>query len=85
MTVGFTIHNGMFDLRLNGVGSRNFRRDLWERFGKICCKESINGPKLGGIVDFKFTRQYKTQRVGQQTTLAHLRIECLSRVFSSES
>ena len=30
------IHDGMLDLRLNGAGIRHLRRDLWERFGKIC-------------------------------------------------
>ncbi len=32
-----TIHDVMLDLRLNGVGDRQLRQTLWERFGKICC------------------------------------------------
>lgn len=47
VTVGAIIHDGMFDLRPNGAGGGQLRRKLWARFGKICCQESINGPKLG--------------------------------------
>ncbi|MCY6488242.1 hypothetical protein, partial [Actinobacillus pleuropneumoniae] len=85
MTVEVTIHDGMLDLRPNGVGGRHLRCDLRARFGKICHQESINGPKLGGMVEFEFKRLYKTQRAAQQTTLGHLRIERLSRVLSIES
>lgn len=79
MTVGVTIHNGMFDLRPNGVGDKKLRGELWARFGKIYCPESINGPKLGGMVEFEFERRYKTQRDSQKTTLSHFIIERLSR------
>ncbi len=64
VTVGVTIHDGMFDLKPNGAGNGNLRRELWARLGKIYCYESINGPNLGGTVEFKFERNYKTQRVG---------------------
>lgn len=61
MTIGVTIHDGMLDLRPNGEGCRHLRCDLWDRFGKICRQESINGSKLGGMVEFKFERHHKTQ------------------------
>jgi len=82
VTVEVAIHDGRLDLRPNGAGGRNLRCNLWARFEKICCQESINEPKLGGTVEFKFKKRYKTQRVAQQTTLGHLRIERLSRVLS---
>jgi len=79
VTIGVTIHDEMFDLRPNGADVGHLRRELWERFGKICCQESINGPKLGGVIEFKFKRCHKTHKASQQTTLGHLRIERLSR------
>ena len=36
VTIEVTIHDGMLDLRTNGMGGRHLRRDLWARFGKIC-------------------------------------------------
>jgi len=47
VTVGVTIHDGMLDLRPNGVGDEHLRFYLWARCGKIFRQESINGPKLG--------------------------------------
>jgi len=56
VTIGDTIHYEMLDLRLNGVGSKHLRRNLWARCGKIYRKERINGMKLGGMVEFEFKR-----------------------------
>lgn len=81
VTVEVTIHDGMLDLRPNGVGDRQLRHDLWARFGKICCEGNINELDLGGTVEFKFKKCYKIQMVSQQTTLGHLRIQRLSRVL----
>ena len=64
VTVGVTIHDEMSDLRPNGASGGHLRHELWENFGKICYQESISGPKLGGRVEFKFERRYKTNRVG---------------------
>ena len=36
VTAGVAIHDVMLDLRLNGVGDKNLRCNLWARFGKIC-------------------------------------------------
>jgi len=85
VTIGVTVHDGMLNLRPNGAGGRHVRCDLCARFGKICHQKSTNGPKLGGMVEFKFKRHYKTQRAGQRTTLGHLRIERLSRALNIES
>ena len=80
MTVGVTVHDEMSSLRPNGVGSRHLRQQLWEIFWKICHQESIDGPKLGGMVEFEFKRRYKTTGVSHETTLVHLRLEWLNRV-----
>lgn len=85
MIVEVTIHDGMCDLRPNVVGSGHLRQTLWARLEKIYCQEIINGLELGGMVKFEFKRCYKTQRVAQQTTFGHLRIEKLSRALSIES
>lgn len=77
VTAGVTIHDVMLHLRPNGVGSRNLRRALWVRFGKIYHHESINEPNLGGTVELEFKRCYKLQRATQQKTLGHLWIELL--------
>ena len=77
VTIEVTIHDVILQLRPNGVGDRHLRRDLWARFGKIYCQASISEPDLGGIVEFKFTRQYKLQGATQQEKLGHLRIEQL--------
>ena len=82
VTIGVTIHDGMLDLRPNGVESRHLGCNLWARFGKIFCQESINEPKLGGMVEFEFKKNYKIQRATQQTTLGHFRIERLSETLS---
>jgi len=39
--VGVTIHDGMFDLRPNRVGSGHLRCDLWARFGKANTKKAV--------------------------------------------
>ena len=85
VTIGVTIHNGMSNLSPNGVGNEHLRRDLWEIFWKVFFQESIDGPKLGGMIEFEFKRCYKTQRDSQQTTLGHLRLEHLNRAQSVES
>ena len=72
VTVVVTIHDVMLELRPNGVGDRHLRRDLWAIFGEIYCQGSINGLDFRGMVEFKFKRNYKLQRVSQQTTLGHL-------------
>jgi len=84
VTIEVTIHDGMLDLRPNGTGSEHIRRNLWAIFGKIYYQESINGPELGGTIEFEFKRHYKTKRAMQQTIVGHLRIERLSRVLSIE-
>jgi len=75
----------MFDLRPNGEGDGHLKQKLWASFGKIYCQGSIDGPELGGTVEFEFKRCYKTPRASQQTTLGHLRLERLNRVHSVES
>ena len=77
MTVIVTIHDVMLGLRPNEAGGRHLRQNLWAIFGKICCQGSINGPDLGGMIEFKFKRRYKLQRAAQQTTLGNFRIELL--------
>ena len=62
VTIGVTIHDRMFNLRLNGVGERHLRCKLWEIFGKILCQESINSLELGGMVEIEFKSCYKTHR-----------------------
>lgn len=37
VTVDVTVHDGMSDLRPNGVGGEHLRHNLLARFGKICC------------------------------------------------
>lgn len=44
VTIEVNIHDGMLELRPNGVGDRHLRRNLWERFGKIYHQGSINEP-----------------------------------------
>jgi len=61
--VRVTIYDMILDLRPNGAGGRHLRRDLWARFGKICLQGRINEPYLEGIVELKFIRRYKLQRV----------------------
>jgi len=77
VTAKVTIHYVMLGLRPNGVGSRHLRQDLWAKFGKIRYQGSINGPNLGGTVQFKFKSCYKLQRTAQQATFGHLRIKLL--------
>ena len=69
VTVVVNIHDVMLDLRPNAAGGRHLRCALWERFGKICHQGSINGPNLGGTIEFKFKRAYKLQRTAQYKTL----------------
>lgn len=85
MTIGVTIHDGMFDLRLNGVDGGHWSHELGARFWKIYHQEGINDLKLGGTVEFEFEGCYKTQRASQWTTLGHLVIEHLSKALSIES
>lgn len=73
MTIGVIVHDGMSDLRKMGVGGGHLRHELRERFGTIYCQEFINGPELGGMVEFEFIRSYKTLGASHRTTLVHLR------------
>ena len=82
VTVGVTIHDRMFDLRQNGVGAGHLRHKLRARFGTICHQESIDGPELGGMVEFEFKRCYKTPRASRETKLVHLRFQQLIRAQS---
>ena len=84
MIVEVTTQDGMLDLKKNGVGNGHLRRDLWVRFGKICCQGSINDLDLGGTVKFKFKMRYKLQRASQQTTLGHFKIYLLTRALIVE-
>ena len=77
VTIKVTVHNWMVGLWPNGVSGRHLRRNLWIRFLKIYRQSSINGPNVGGTVEFKFKRRYKLQRDVQQITLGNLRTELL--------
>lgn len=84
VTVGVTVHDEMSNLRLNGVGDVHLRHELWEIFGTIYRQERIDGPKLGGMVEFVFKSRYKAPWPSHETTLAHLRFEQLIREYSVE-
>jgi len=75
VTVGVTVHDGMSGLRPNGASDRHLRQQLWARFQKICHQESIDGPELGGMVEFELKIHYKTLGDSHETTLFHLRLE----------
>lgn len=74
VTVEVTIHDGMLNLRPNGAGNSNLRRDLAERFWKIYHQGRINEPDLGRTIKFKFTKHYKLQGDTQQATLGHYKL-----------
>lgn len=41
VTVDITIHDGMLNIRPNGVGGRYLTHMLWARFGKSATKEAL--------------------------------------------
>ena len=61
VTVGVAFHDGMSDLRKMVARSKHLRHELMERFGKIYRQESIDGPELGGTVEFEFESAIKLQ------------------------
>ena len=76
VTVKVIFHDLMVRLWPNGAGGRHIRRNLWIRFLKIYRQSSINGPNVGGLVEFEFKRRYKLQVAIQQKTLGNLKISC---------
>lgn len=77
ITIGITVHDEMSNLKQKGLGDGKLRHKLRTRFGMICCQECINDSEVGGAVEFKFKRRYKTPRTSHETTLVHLRFELL--------
>lgn len=85
VTIGFTIHGGMSNLRQKGVGSQNLRHELRARFGTVFCQESINGLELWGTVQFELNRCYKTLGSSHKTMLVHLRFQQWIKAQSVEN
>ena len=77
MTIKVIVHDLMVGLRPKGVGGGHLRWSLWVRLLEICHQSSINGPNVGGMVEFKFKMCDKLQMVFQQKTLGNLRTELL--------
>jgi len=77
VTIGVIVHDKISNLRQRGAGSRKLRHELRARFGTIYRQKGINDSKLGGMVEFKFKRCYKTPRASHETKLGCLRVEKL--------
>ncbi len=77
MTVCVTVHDKMSNLRKGGAGDGQLRHAVRTGFGTIYCEYSINGPNMGGMVEFEFKKAYKSQVAIQRTTLSVLRIQLL--------
>lgn len=84
VTVGVTFHDEMSNLSQKGVGGRKLRHELRARFGMICCQECINDSKVGGKVELKFKRHYKTPNTHHKTTPGYLRFEHLQSIECQE-